>query len=103
MPRLLFIVVTIVVAVRDVRAEPMPFFNAHCVECHDATSKQGGLDLTAIQQELSNADNFAKWVKIHDRIESGEMPPKGQPRPDAAARGAVTKELKGALIKAEQE
>ncbi len=105
MPRILFIVVTIVVAVsiRDVRAEPMPFFKTHCVECHDAISKQGGLDLTSIQQELSNSDNFARWVKIHDRIESGEMPPKGQPRPDGAEREAMTKRLKESLIKAERE
>ena len=105
MPRILFIVVTIVVAVsiRDARAEPLPFFKTHCVECHDATSKQGGLDLTAIQQELSNADSFARWVKIHDRIESGEMPPKGQPRPEAAEKEVVTKLLKGSLIKADRE
>ncbi len=105
MPRILFIVVTIVVAVsiRDARAEPLPFFKTHCVECHDATSKQGGLDLTAIQQELSSADSFARWVKIHDRIESDEMPPKGQPRPEVAERDAVTKALKGSLIKADRE
>ena len=84
-------------------AEQELFLKTHCFECHDAESKQGGLDLTSLKVELSNADNFAKWVKIHDRIESGEMPPKAQPRPPIADKDAVTKWLKTSLIKAEQD
>ncbi|MBC7818709.1 MAG: DUF1587 domain-containing protein, partial [Planctomycetaceae bacterium] len=87
----------------NVRAEPAAFFKKHCQECHNAEAKQGGLDLMALKVELSNADNFAKWVKIHDRIESGEMPPKDQARPPAAEKDAVTKSLKASLIKAEQD
>ncbi len=78
------------------------FFQAHCFECHDANAKQGGLDLSALKLELANDDNFARWVKVHDRIKSGEMPPKKQPRPPATETAAVTKWLKESLIKAEQ-
>ncbi len=83
-------------------AQQESFLKKHCFECHDAESKQGGLDLTSLKVELANADNFAKWVKIHDRIESGEMPPKAQPRPPVADKEAVTKSLKAELIKVEQ-
>ena len=79
------------------------FFKAHCVECHNGDSHAGGLDLTSLKLELSNADNFARWVKIHDRIESGEMPPKKQVRPVAADKDAVLKWLKTSLIQAEQD
>ncbi len=82
---------------------PTTFFEQHCNECHDRTAKQGGLDLTSLKVDLSNSDNFAQWVKIHDRIESGEMPPKKQPRPAVADKEAVTKWLKTALVKAEQD
>ena len=84
-------------------AEPQTFFSAHCVECHDKESHEGGLDLTSFKVDLSNADNFARWVKIHDRIESGEMPPKKQPRPAVADKEGVTKWLKTALIQAERD
>ena len=84
-----------------VSAAPMPFFEKYCFECHDSASKQAGLDLSKL--EPPNADNFAKWVKIHDRIESGEMPPKAQPRPPVADKEAVIKSLKAALIQAEQD
>ncbi len=82
---------------------PEAFFKQHCYECHDADSKQGGLDLTSFKVELSNADNFATWVKIHDRIESGEMPPKQQARPPVADKEAAIKWLSTSLIKAEQD
>ena len=105
MTRLLLIVAfAVLVTIPDEsRAEPQVFFKAHCIECHDNESHAGGLDLTSQKLELSNADNFARWVKIHDRIESGEMPPKKQPRPAVANKDAVTKWLKTELVKAEQE
>ena len=86
-----------------VRAEqPREFLSKHCFECHNADVHEGGLDLSLLKVDLSQPDNFARWVKIHDRIESGEMPPKDQPRPDRADRDAVTKWLKLSLIDAEK-
>src|SRR3569832_618989 len=82
--------------------QPGAFFQTHCVECHDSSTKEAGLDLSTLKLNLSAADNFARWVKIHDRIESGEMPPKKQPRPPVVETAAVTKWLKESLIKAEQ-
>ena len=64
-------------------AEPAAFFDAHCYDCHDADTHKGNLDLTALKQDFADSENFARWVKVHDRIESGEMPPKKKPRPPA--------------------
>ncbi|MEN9574240.1 MAG: hypothetical protein RL514_2095 [Verrucomicrobiota bacterium] len=78
------------------------FFKAHCTECHDADTKKGGLDLTTLPPANSNAENFARWVKVHDRIASGEMPPKKQARPAPAEAQSVTRSLAEALIAAER-
>lgn len=83
-------------------AEPTAFFKSHCVECHDATTKEGGLDLTTFNFDLANAENFSRWVKIHDRIQSGEMPPKEKKRPPADESKAAVAELRGALLTAEK-
>ena len=77
------------------------FFDTHCIDCHDADTHKGNLDLNALKQNFSDAENFAKWVKIHDLIESGEMPPKKKKRPPAADVSAVTGWLNKALMKAE--
>ena len=84
------------------QAEPQAFLKSHCYECHNSDTQEGGLDLTALKLELAAPENFARWVKIHDRIRSGEMPPKDQPRPPAAVVAAVSDELKAQLIQAEQ-
>lgn len=57
------------------------FLETHCVNCHDSDEKKGGLDLTSLGRNFSDPANFGKWVTIHDRIASGEMPPKKKTRP----------------------
>lgn len=57
------------------------FVEEHCIDCHDADSKQGGLDFTALESDLSNVDAFARWVRVHDRVRDGEMPPKSELSP----------------------
>ena len=56
----------------------------HCASCHDAASKKGRLDLTSLAFTPNDPANLAIWVKVHDRVKAGEMPPRDQDRPDAA-------------------
>lgn len=79
------------------------FIQQHCAECHDAETKKGGLDLTALKLDLANSTNFSKWVLVHDRASNGEMPPKKKARPDAAELEAFTKTLASSLVSAEQQ
>src|SRR5678815_787757 len=69
------------------------FLQKHCLECHDADAKKGGLDLTALSFDLANRTNFSTWVTVHDRVANGEMPPKKKARPDAPELKAFTQAL----------
>jgi hypothetical protein len=86
-------------AAPDVR----PFLEKHCFECHDAETKKGDLDLTALKIELANPTNFSKWVLVHDRVAAGEMPPKKKARPEAAESEAFLKSLAFSLTATERE
>jgi mono/diheme cytochrome c family protein len=77
--------------------KPPTFLEAHCTDCHDAADKKGGLDLTAMKWEPVKRENFDEWVKVVDRVRSGEMPPKKKPRPDAAALKNFVNTLDNAL------
>jgi hypothetical protein len=83
-------------------AGPRQFLEQHCFQCHDTDTREGGLDLTGLAFDTASADSFATWVKVHDRIAAGEMPPKEEPRPPEAERTAVTRELAAALVSAER-
>src|SRR4030095_2787241 len=41
--------------------------------------------------------NFQRWVKVHDRLKAGEMPPKEKKRPDAAELDTFVRSLAGLL------
>lgn len=45
-------------------ADPVAFLDQHCVECHDADLKKGGLDLTALETDFADGRSFATWVKV---------------------------------------
>jgi len=76
---------------------PKVFFEDHCFDCHDGFDKKGGLDLEALKTSLADPENFALWVKVHDRVAAGEMPPKKKKRPPAAEStaflGSLSKDL----------
>ena len=67
-----------------------PFLKSRCVMCHNAKNKSGELDLqhhAAAAQALKDRD---VWESVVRKLKSGEMPPKGLPRPPAAELARVT-------------
>lgn len=69
------------------------FLREHCADCHSGGGAEADLDLQALQQELSSPANFRVWVKVHDRVQAGEMPPADAEQPTAADRQAFVKRL----------
>ena len=90
-------------AVQAGNADISAFTQKYCVECHDADTKKGGLDLTALKLDPSSPTNFNKWVLIHDRVAEGEMPPKKKARPESADLDSFTSSLTSVLTSAEQQ
>jgi len=89
---------------------PREYLKKHCYACHDAETREGNLDLSSLAWELENSDHFARWVKVHDRVAAGEMPPRTNlrktqsdpDRPPAAETTAMLASLSESLISAEQ-
>ena len=77
--------------------KPASFFSKHCTECHDKDTKKGNLDLTSLKPDFADAQNFTRWVTVHDRIAAGEMPPEKKPQPTVAERGKFLSALRESL------
>jgi hypothetical protein len=73
------------------------FLQKNCVSCHSSSAPAARLDLSKLGYEPANTDNFATWIKIHDRVSAGEMPPKPMPRPPAESVTQFVKGLSSAL------
>ena len=78
------------------------FLDAHCLACHNADDKNGNLDLSSLKSDFKSRDISSRWVKIHDRVNSGEMPPADEPRPDAHELQNFVTSLATALSESEQ-
>ena len=76
------------------------FIAANCTACHNSKLKQGNLDLTALAFAPGDPVNFTTWVRIHDRVRDGEMPPVKSPKLTPAARqkfiGSLAQPLRAA-------
>jgi hypothetical protein len=83
-------------------ATPTAFFDQHCFDCHDADTKKGNFDLTALKPDFNDVDAFARWVMVYDRITAGEMPPKKEKRPTPDEIKGVTTWLFDSLTKADR-
>ena len=73
------------------------FFDQHCLECHDSQVKKGGLDISELNWTPETRQNFDLWVKVHDRVQKGEMPPKKKAKPEAGDVDTFLSSLKQPL------
>ncbi|MDX1981919.1 MAG: DUF1592 domain-containing protein, partial [Bryobacteraceae bacterium] len=84
------------------QAGPPRLIEQTCTGCHNQKTSMGGLDLTTLPFHLSDRSNRDRWIRIHDRIEKGEMPPKDGVALPPARRAAMVKELAGLLHEADR-
>jgi mono/diheme cytochrome c family protein len=78
------------------------FLGDHCTSCHNADDKKGRFDLTSLAFDPKDPANLAVWIKVHDRVTAGEMPPKSRPRPDDAGQKAFVEGLAKSIVAAER-
>jgi hypothetical protein len=64
----------------DVRA----FFRQYCVKCHGVDRQEAELRLDVLDSPTGDAESQATWGAIVDMLESGDMPPREELRPDRA-------------------
>jgi hypothetical protein len=78
-----------------------PILKNTCSGCHNATVTSGGVNLVPYMEASTVAEDRPSWDKILEKIESGEMPPKGFPRPPQAQVASLTKFIHGEFDKAD--
>ncbi|HLX46623.1 MAG TPA: DUF1592 domain-containing protein [Bryobacteraceae bacterium] len=70
--------------------------NQYCLGCHSAKLKTGGIAIEglSVAQPSGHAD---VWERVLRKMRTGEMPPKGLPRPTEAEYAAFTRSLEETL------
>ena len=70
--------------------------NTYCTTCHNAKLKTAGLVLESVDTSQVGA-NAQIWEKVLRKVQSGQMPPLGRPRPDKDAVDQFLQHLVAAL------
>ena len=90
---------TAAVAQSSPAASHRAFLTTHCAACHNDRLRTAGFSLSEL--DTSNvAASAERWEKLLHKLETGQMPPAGRPRPDPAARRALTSWLASTLDEA---
>ncbi len=66
-----------------------PLLGQVCVACHNDKLQSGGLNIKAFLNPASLQKDREGWERILAKLQSGEMPPKGIPKPPAAETAAL--------------
>jgi hypothetical protein len=79
-----------------------PVLSKSCFGCHNESLNSGGLDITPFTSSASLAQNREGWEVILKKLRSGEMPPKGMPRPPQPQMDALIQYLQSEFDKADR-
>ena len=79
-----------------------PVLAKTCAPCHNERITSGGLNLAPYSAPGSIAQHRDDWQKILQKIRTGEMPPKGVPRPSSVQIEALVKFVQGEFERADR-
>jgi len=91
-PYLLLLIVAAAFA-GELPPEARAFINANCTGCHRGDKAPAALDLTALPLNLDDAHIFSRWVRVHDAVRDGVMPPNAKPAGRDAFLAALAKPI----------
>lgn len=86
----------------EYREVARPFIEQHCMGCHGEKKAKAGFRIDLLGADFSKATVAEHWKEVIDRVNVGEMPPKGSPRPDAKQAAAFVAWVNGQLHAVEQ-
>lgn len=87
---------------QEIPSSVRTFTAAHCLDCHAGDTPAGGINLETLSTDPTDPEVMRRWILVHDRVASGEMPPKDAEQPSTAASAAFLKTLSQSLTKAGQ-
>jgi hypothetical protein len=80
-----------------------PLVEAYCLDCHGPGRPKAGLRLDTLAADFTDEKVLATWIRVHDKLVAGEMPPPNQTQPEPEELKPATAWLKRNLHTASLE
>lgn len=78
-------------------AEIRPLLTKYCLDCHGAEEQTAGLRLDVLPFDLQDEQTTDRWIRVYDKLRTGQMPPEGSERPPQDDVTAATQRLHAEL------
>jgi mono/diheme cytochrome c family protein len=88
-------------AALDFARDVKPFFADHCVRCHGPEKQKGDFRIDTLERDFVKTGTATHWTEVMDRINTGEMPPKKEPRPAVEQSSRAAEWIAAQLAEAE--
>ncbi|MCC9608625.1 DUF1592 domain-containing protein [Blastopirellula sp. JC732] len=72
----------------------------HCTDCHVGADAEAGFRVDDLPLQITDLKTAARWQKVLNSLNSGEMPPEGEPAIDKAAKANFLEHLANAMVDA---
>jgi mono/diheme cytochrome c family protein len=79
-----------------------PVLTKNCLACHNDRVQSGSVNLAHFNDPATLLSNRDEWEKVVQKVRSGEMPPKGMPRPSVEQVEAFTSFIENEWEKADR-
>src|SRR5438093_3029644 len=77
----------------------IPLLSKYCIGCHGGEKPKGELSFEKFNGDLDPLTQPEVWEKVAKNLRSGDMPPKGKPKPAAKEKDVVLKWIETAMGK----
>lgn len=81
----------------------VPFLQKYCLACHSGTKPEADLSLAQFRDEASVLKQQKLWDNVIGMIETGGMPPEGEPQPTVQQREAFVRSVKDIFQRAARD
>jgi hypothetical protein len=89
-------------AARRFAEQVRPLLVKRCQKCHHGEKPKGDFHLDRLSADFSAAANSDTWQAVFEQLDSGVMPPPGEPRPSAEELAAIGQWIADGLKAAEE-
>ena len=76
------------------------FLNTYCMDCHDADTEKGSVNLEALSFKIETIEQAENWQKVLHVLNSGEMPPEKKKQPDQVEKADFLDDLARTMVNA---
>ncbi len=81
----------------------LDLFDAHCMDCHDADTQKGKVNLEDLPLEVNTLEQAELWQKVLNVMNSGEMPPENKRQPEKEAKADFLEDLAKTMVLARKK